>query len=241
MNGQWVESQNDKTYDILNPYDDSVIATVRLATEAELNETFEIAHTAQKKWAQATASERKAVIEKARDYFTANRDEIVQFMAKETGGSVLKSNVEVDLTIGALEEAVKMPDEIGKVKSYPSPMPGKENHIYRQPLGVISSISPFNFPLYLSMRTIVPALALGNSVVHKPDIQVGITGGSIIAKAFEEAGLPAGVLNVILTDIPEIGDGMITNPHVKLISFTGSTAVGKHIGKTAGGLLRSEE
>src|SRR5699024_8331278 len=176
MNGQWVESQNDKTYDILNPYDDSVIATVRLATEAELNETFEIAHTAQKKWEQATASERKAVIEKAPDYFTANRDEIVQFMANETVGSVLQRNVEVQLSMDALVEAVKKANEIGKVKSDASPMLGKEHHIYSQPLRVLSHISPFNLPLSLSVRAIVPALAVEGSVVHKPEIQVGITG-----------------------------------------------------------------
>src|SRR5699024_5113599 len=84
------------------------------------------------------------------------------------------------------------------------------------------------------MRTIVPALALGNSVVHKPDIQVGITGGSIIARAFEYAGLPAGVLNIVQTDIPEIGDEMLTNSNLDLISFTGSSRVGRHIGGIAG-------
>ena len=88
------------------------------------------------------------------------------------------------------------------------------------------------------MRTIAPALALGNTVVHKADIQTGLSGGSVIAKAFEEAGIPAGVFNSILTDIPEIGDEMITNQHSKFISFTGSTGVGKHIGEVAGGLLK---
>jgi aldehyde dehydrogenase (NAD+) len=114
----------------------------------------------------------------------------------------------------------------------------KLNHIYRLPLGVIASISPFNFPMNLSMRTIAPAIALGNSVVHKPDIQVALSGGSIIAKAFEYAGLPKGVFNVVLTDINEIGDSMLTNPHSKLISFTGSSAVGRHIGGIAGQHLK---
>src|SRR5699024_10359785 len=93
-------------------------------------------------------------------------------------------------------------------------------------------------PMNLSMRTIAPAIALGNAVVHKPDVQVGLSGGQIIAKAFEYAGLPKGVFQSILTDINEVGDGMIDNPIPRLISFTGSTPVGRHIGKVAGENLK---
>lgn len=142
------------------------------------------------------------------------------------------------LTLEVLEEALNYAGAIHEVKEVPSAIEGKVNKIYRLPLGVISSISPFNFPMNLSMRTIAPAIALGNSVVHKPDIQVGLVGGSIIAKAFEYAGLPKGVFNMILTDIPEIGDEMLTNPIPRLISFTGSTAVGRHIGEIAGRNLK---
>lgn len=131
-----------------------------------------------------------------------------------------------------------MVNEIYHVREIPSNIGGKVNHVYRLPLGVISSISPFNFPFNLSMRTIAPAIALGNSVVHKPDIQVGFTGGVVIAAAFEYAGLPKGVFNMILTDLEEIGDGMLTNPIPKLISFTGSTPVGRHIGEIAGKHLK---
>lgn len=142
------------------------------------------------------------------------------------------------LTLEVLEEALNYAGAIHEVREVPSAIEGKVNKIYRLPLGVISSISPFNFPMNLSMRTIAPAIALGNSVVHKPDIQVGLVGGSIIAKAFEYAGLPKGVFNMILTDIPEIGDEMLTNPIPRLISFTGSTAVGRHIGEIAGRNLK---
>ena len=98
-------------------------------------------------------------------------------------------------------------------------MPGKVNEIHRLPLGVISSIAPFNFPLYLSLRGILPALALGNAVVHKADIQVGIVSGSLIAKAFEEAGIPKGVFTSLLTTPQEIGDMMLEDPRVKLIAL----------------------
>ncbi len=237
INGEWVEGKSDQTYDILNPFDRSVITTVKLATKSQVEETFEIARNAQREWATSTVEQRREVLQKAADFLKNNRDEIVEILNLETGGSILKSNIELHLALELIEESIKYADEIYKVKEIPGSAE-KLNHIYRLPLGVISSISPFNFPLNLSMRAIVPAIALGNSVVHKPDIQVGLSGGSIIAKAFEHAGLPKGVLNVVLTDINEIGDAMLTNKHAKLISFTGSSAVGRHIGGIAGQQLK---
>ncbi|KAA9023654.1 aldehyde dehydrogenase family protein [Niallia endozanthoxylica] len=238
INGKWVEGKSQTTYEVVNPYDGSVLTTVRLATVEQVRETFEIAKEAQKRWAKSTAEERKSVIKKAIQYLNENREEIVSIVSQETGGSLLKANVEVHLAIEVMEEALKFTDVIYKVKEIPSMVEDKVNHVYKLPIGVIASISPFNFPVNLSMRTIAPAIALGNSVVHKPDIQVGMSGGSILAKAFEEAGLPKGVFNVVLTDINEIGDEMLTNKHSSLISFTGSTAVGKHIGEIAGRNLK---
>ena len=237
INGEWTEGKSNRTFDILNPYDRSVVASVRLATKEQLEETFEIAKEAQKAWSKSTVEERREVLHKAAQYLNENREEIVNTIVRETGGTLLKANVEHHLTLEFLEESIKYADEIYKVREVPG-APEKLNHIHRLPLGVISSISPFNFPMNLSMRTIAPAIALGNSVVHKPDIQVGLSGGSIIAKAFEFAGLPKGVLNVVLTDIEEIGDGMLNNPNLNLISFTGSTPVGRHIGAIAGQNLK---
>ncbi|RFU61823.1 aldehyde dehydrogenase family protein [Peribacillus glennii] len=238
INGEWTEGLSERTYDILNPYDNSVITKVRLATQDQLGKAFEIAKSAQKKWAKSSVEERRAVLIKAAEYLKANREEIVDVVVRETGGTIIKANIEVQVSIDEIEEAIVMADELYQVREVPSMVDGKVNHIHRLPLGVISSISPFNFPMNLSMRTIAPAIALGNSVVHKPDIQVGLSGGSIIAKAFEEAGLPNGVFNMILTDLQEIGDEMLTNPVPGLISFTGSTPVGRHIGKIAGENLK---
>jgi aldehyde dehydrogenase (NAD+) len=237
INGEWTEGKSERTYDILNPYDTSIITSVHLATKEQLTQAFNHAKIAQRKWAKSTVEDRRAVLHKAAEYLTMNREEIVSTIVRETGGTLLKANVELHLTLEFLEESIKYADEIYKVKEVPG-SPEKLHHIYRLPLGVISSISPFNFPMNLSMRTIAPAIALGNSVVHKPDIQVGLSGGIIIAKAFEYAGLPKGVLNVILSDIEEIGDEMLTNPQSKLISFTGSSAVGRRIGAIAGQNLK---
>lgn len=237
INGQWTEGQSNQTYEIVNPYDRSIITTVKLATKEQVAQAFEIAKEAQKEWAKSTVKERRAVLEKAKEFLINKKDEIVETLIHETGGTALKCNVEHHLTLQLLEESIKYADEIDRVRSINTGA-DKENHVYRLPLGVISSISPFNFPMNLSMRTIAAAIALGNSVVHKPDIQVALSGGSIIAKAFEYAGLPKGVLNVVLTGIDEIGDEMLTNEHSKLISFTGSSAVGRHIGAIAGRHLK---
>jgi aldehyde dehydrogenase (NAD+) len=238
INGEWVIGESNRTYDILNPYDRSVITSVQLATVEQLHGAFEAANEAQKEWARSSVEERKEVLRKATEYLQANREAIVDLIVRETGGTLLKANVEFHLAIELLEEALHYVDEVGAVREVPSNIEGKVNYIYRLPLGVIASISPFNFPLNLSMRTIVPAIALGNTVVHKPDIQVGLVGGVVIARAFEYAGLPKGVLNVLLTDIDEISDKMLTNPHARLISFTGSTAVGRRIGEMAGRQLK---
>src|SRR5699024_3665592 len=114
-----------------------------------------------------------------------------------------------------------------------SPTDGKENRVYRVPMGVIGVISPFNFPFFLSMKSVAPALAAGNGVVLKPHEHTIITGGTMIAKIFEKAGLPKGLLNVVTTEISEIGDHFVEHPIPRAISFTGSTKVGQHIGSVA--------
>ncbi|GAA0456688.1 aldehyde dehydrogenase family protein [Alkalibacillus silvisoli] len=238
INGDWIEGESGRNYQNVNPYDQSTVNTIPLATRQQLEEAYLAAKKAQEKWAVSSAEQRKEVLRKVNSYLDGHRDEIIQIIARETGGSLIKANVEVDLTISIVEEAINMPDELDKVDELDAAVEGKVNKVHRLPLGVITSISPFNFPMNLSIRTIAPAIALGNSVVHKPDIQTALTGGSIIAKAFEHAGLPQGVFNCILTDLDEIGDYMLETPHSPLVSFTGSTPVGKHIAETAGRMLK---
>ena len=238
INGEWVEGQSGRKADVLNPFDESVLFSISLASSEQVADAFAIANEAQKQWANSPAEVRAEVMKKAAEFLRNNRDEIVPAMSRETGSSLLKSNIEFDLTLEILDAAPNFVHQVHTVKEFPAAIPGKINRVYRLPLGVISSISPFNFPMNLSMRTIAPAIALGNTVVHKPGNQVIFTGGGIIAAAFEYAGLPKGVFNLVVTDSREIGDEMLTNPIPKLISFTGSTEVGRHIGKIAGENLK---
>jgi aldehyde dehydrogenase (NAD+) len=114
-------------------------------------------------------------------------------------------------------------------KILPSAVDERQNFLYRVPVGVVGVISPFNFPFFLSMKCVAPALGAGNGVVLKPHEQTPIMGGTMIGKIFEEAGLPSGLLNVVVTDIAQIGDAFIEHPIPRVLAFTGSTAVGRHV------------
>lgn len=133
---------------------------------------------------------------------------------------------------GITLEAASMPAR-SQGATMGSDIPGKENFVYRRPLGVVGVISPWNFPLHLSQRSVAPALALGNAVVIKPASDTPITGGLLLGRIFEEAGLPAGVLSVVIGPGSAIGDDFVAHSTPSLISFTGSTSVGKNIGKIA--------
>lgn len=238
IDGEWVSGKSNRVYKNVNPFDNSLITELTIATKAQVQAAFEAAEKAQKSWGLSKPEERTKVIEGVLEYLKQHKDEIVEMSVKETGGSFLKGNVEHHLGLEVVEEALRYADKLNEVVEVPGGPEGKVNRIYRKPVGVVTSISPFNFPFNLALRSIIPAIALGNTVVHKPDIQVGIISGAIIAKAFEAAGLPSGVFNMVQTDIEEIGDDILENPISSLITFTGSTAVGRHIGAIAGRNLK---
>lgn len=234
INGEWVTGQGNESVHILNPYNSDVLTKVQTASKQQVEEAYKSAEASHLEWGK-NAALRKDVFQKAAAFFEAHKEEILHLLAVETGSAPFKAELEYNITMGAFEAYGGIIDRAyEKWNPEQELMPGKTNEIHRLPLGVVSSIAPFNFPLYLSLRGILPALALGNAVVHKADIQVGIISGSLIAKAFEEAGIPKGIFSSILTTPEEIGDLMLEDPRVKLIAFTGSTQVGRHISTVAG-------
>ncbi|MEQ8801522.1 MAG: aldehyde dehydrogenase family protein, partial [Haliea sp.] len=124
---------------------------------------------------------------------------------------------------------------IGEI--FPSTIPGRENQYLRVPVGVVGVISPWNFPLVLSLRSVLPALAMGNAVVMKPDLHSSVTGGLLISALMEEAGLPESVCSLVLGGA-EIGQAIVEHSDVKMVAFTGSSAVGRQIGEICGRLLK---
>ncbi|MDX2604007.1 aldehyde dehydrogenase family protein [Streptomyces caniscabiei] len=232
IGGEWRPGSG--SWDIIdfNPYDDAKLASITIATVDEVDEAYRAAQTAQKEWAQVNAYARRAVFEKALKVIEEREQEITEVIIAELGGTHLKAGFELHLAKEFLRESIQLalrPE--GRI--LPSPIDGKENRLYRVPVGVVGVISPFNFPFLLSLKSVAPALALGNGVVLKPHQNTPIAGGTLVAKIFEEAGLPGGLLNVVVTDIAEIGDAFIEHPIPKLISFTGSDKVGRHVATVA--------
>ncbi|WP_043685279.1 aldehyde dehydrogenase family protein [Streptomyces xylophagus] len=228
IDGEWRPGTG--SWDIIdfNPYDGEKLASITIATVDEVDEAYQAAARAQKKWAATNPYARRAVFEKALRIIEDREQEIAEVIVAELGGTFLKAGFELHLVKEFLREAIHLAlRPQGKI--IPSPVDGKENRVYTVPVGVVGVISPFNFPLLLSLKSVAPALALGNGVVLKPHQNTPIVGGSLVAKIFEDAGLPGGLLNVVITDIAEIGDAFIEHPIPKVISFTGSDKVGRHV------------
>ena len=234
ISGEWKNGDDDSINTNTNPFNGETLVEIQQATDKQLDDAYQAASQAQKQWAQQTPNERAAILYKVVSIFDQRQDEIVDWLIKESGSTRIKAMVEFSGARAITLEAASFPNRVhGEIRA--SNTPGKENFIYREPMGVIAVISPWNFPLHLTQRSIAPALALGNAVVLKPASDTPITGGLLLAKIFEEAGLPKGLLNVVVGSGSEIGDAMVTHPIPSLVSFTGSTSVGKHIGELANG------
>ncbi|MFF8831708.1 aldehyde dehydrogenase family protein [Streptomyces sp. NPDC015131] len=228
IDGEW--RAGGGSWDIIdfNPYNEEKLASITVATVEEIDLAYRAAERAQREWADTNPYTRRAVFERALRLVEEREAEIAEAIVAELGGTRLKAAFELHLAKEFLREAVALalrPE--GRI--LPSPADGKENRLYRVPVGVVGVISPFNFPFLLSIKSVAPALALGNAVVLKPHQNTPILGGALVAKIFEDAGLPAGLLNVVITDIAEIGDALIEHPVPKVISFTGSDRVGRHV------------
>ncbi|UTT43147.1 aldehyde dehydrogenase family protein [Exiguobacterium aurantiacum] len=237
IDGQWVEGSSDKSIDNVNPFTDETLFSIRSADESDLDKAYEVAKRAQVEWATMLPQNRRALIEKFAEVTSQHKEDIVEWLVKESGSTRIKAEGEFLASMAIIKEAATFPFRMdGLIK--PSIVPNKENRVYRKPLGVIGVISPWNFPFHLAVRSIVSALATGNTVVVKPATATPVTGGLLFASLFEEAGLPKGVLNVVVGRGSEIGDAIVEHPVPKLISFTGSTEVGKGIAEKAGRLLK---
>ncbi len=236
VGGVWRAGGTGRTADDVDPWSGLSVASTPLASLADVTEALDSAAAAQREWAATSPGERAVVFRAAAAIVEARKDEIVDWLVHEVGSTVGKATGEWETTRGGMYAAADMAYRVdGQI--LPSDVPGKENRVYRTPVGVVAVISPWNFPLYLSNRSVAPALALGNAVVLKPSEDSPITGGLLLAKIFEEARLPAGVLHVIThsrVDAALIGDAITTSPVPRFISFTGSTKVGQAITAKAG-------
>jgi benzaldehyde dehydrogenase (NAD) len=221
--------------DVLEPATGASLTRVGNATTADVRKAAAEARAAQPAWAATPYDRRAAIMRKAARVLEDNKDELIPWIARETGGIPAKAGFEIQLVTEMLYRSAAMCTEPQGLV-LPS-NPGRISLARRLPRGVVGVISPFNFPLILSTRAVAPALATGNAVVLKPDPRTALTGGFIVARVFEDAGLPKGVLQV-LPGGAEAGEAICTDPDIAMVSFTGSSAVGRHIGELAGKHLK---
>ncbi|MGY4816766.1 aldehyde dehydrogenase family protein [Pseudomonas chlororaphis subsp. piscium] len=232
--GEWRAGAAGKTLAVSNPFDGALLLEVAQANRADLDAAYAKAAAVQPQWAALGPSARATVLHQVVAVFDLRREEIVDWIIRESGSTRLKAQLEWGAARAIALESASFPARVhGRILE--SDVPGKESRVYRSALGVVGVISPWNFPLHLTQRSIAPALALGNAVVVKPASDTPVCGGLLLAKIFEEAGLPAGVLSVVVGAGSEIGDAFVEHPIPSLITFTGSTPVGRGIGRIASG------
>ncbi|HJT65684.1 MAG TPA: aldehyde dehydrogenase family protein, partial [Pyrinomonadaceae bacterium] len=225
INGKWVDSDSTRTASNINPANtDDVLGTVRQATRDEARAAVEAAASAFRSWRATPAPTRGRIVAKAARLLEENKEELAQLLTREEGKTIAESRGELQRSINVAEfcagEARRLNGE-----TIPSELPLNFAYTIKQPIGVVACVTPWNFPVAIPIWKIAPALVAGNAVVFKP---ASITPATAvrITEIFEAAGIPPGVLNLVLGSGSEAGDEIINHPAVKAISFTGSNGVG---------------
>lgn len=237
LNGQWVESRTGRRDKILSPQDGSLVGEVPAVTAQEADAFIQAAAAAQKKWAAVPINERADVIHRAAAILEREKEIIAGVLVNEIAKNRKSALAEVVRTADFMhftaEEGKRVTGESLSSGVFPGFDEKKLSIVNRVPLGVVLAIAPFNYPVNLSASKIAPALVAGNAVVFKPPTQ-GAVSGLFLARVFCEAGVPAGVLNVLTGRGREIGDYLVSHPFIHMIAFTGSSKVGRHIAGLAG-------
>jgi benzaldehyde dehydrogenase (NAD) len=229
----WQDAASE--YPVVEPATGEQLGVVGQATATDVARAASRAAQAQREWAARTPAQRAAVMRRAGELFEQHQAEIGDWLVREAGSVRAKAAFEVSLAVGECFECAGLPSHPhGEVLTSEE---ARWSFARRRPAGVVSVIAPFNFPLILGLRSVAPALALGNAVLLKPDPRTAVSGGVVIARIFEEAGLPAGVLHLLPGD-GSVGQAVVEAPEVRVISFTGSTPVGRVIGERAGRMLK---
>lgn len=226
ING-WVASSGG-TRDVVSPATGEKLGSIGVASVKDVNKAAKAAAVAQKEWAAQKPEARAAVLRRAGELWEQHAEEIQGWLVKEAGSIPPKAGLETHIAANECFEASGLPSHpMGEV------LPSNEDRwsMSRQrPSGVVTVIAPFNFPLILSIRSVAPAIALGNAVLFKPDPRTAVGAGVSLVRIFQEAGLPDGVLQLVNGGV-EVGEAVVAAPEVRVVSFTGSTAAGRKVGE----------
>src|SRR6476661_399215 len=225
IGGKWIESVSTRTAQNINPANtDDVLGTIRQATREEARSAVDAAAEAFRGWRSTPPPTRGRIVGKAARLLEENKEELAQLLTHEEGKTIAESRGELQRSINVAEfcagESRRMTGE-----TIPSELPLNFAYTIKQPLGVVACVTPWNFPVAIPVWKIAPALVAGNTVVFKPATITPATAVRI-TEIFQEAGIPPGVLNLIIGSGSEAGDEIINHLAVKAISFTGSNGVG---------------
>lgn len=230
----WTEGSGG-SQKVIEPATGIVLGRFGVATAADAGRAATVAAGAQHEWAAKRPEERAAILRRAGQLWEEHAEEIQGWIIRESGGIPAKAALETHIAANECYEAAALPSHpAGEVLTSND---ARWSFSRRRPAGVVSVIAPFNFPLILSIRSVAPALALGNAVLLKPDPRTAVCGGVVLMRVFEEAGLPAGVLS-LLPGGAETGAAVVEAPEVRVVSFTGSTAAGRKVGEAAARCLK---
>lgn len=234
IGGQAVVTGSPQTVEL--PYDGTPVATVFKGGQEQVNAAVDAARKAAPVMREMTREQRSAILRCAHSLLLERRDAFASAVVSECGKPIREARLEVERAAYTLlfssEEAHRLGGEVVPMDSEPAGK-GHWGMVVREPLGVIAAITPFNFPLNLAMHKIGPALAGGNTVVHKPASTTPVS-ALMMAELFEEAGLPPGALNVVTGPGGAVGDALVQHPDVHMITFTGSVEVGTRLRSMAG-------
>ncbi|WP_099468156.1 NADP-dependent glyceraldehyde-3-phosphate dehydrogenase [Konateibacter massiliensis] len=232
VDGKWIDGNDNKTITIYSPIDGSELGSVPAMASEDVDLAIETAKQAQRHWRNVTIDEKAEILYKTAKILLTQKEELTDLMMKEIAKDRKSCASEIERTADFIrftaDTAKNISGESIPGDSFPGVKTNKISMVKREPLGVILAISPFNYPVNLAASKIAPGLMAGNSIVLKPASQ-GSLCGLYLARVFQEAGVPAGVLNTVTGRGSEIGDYITTHRGINFINFTGSTEVGKHI------------
>ena len=236
IDGRWVEASTGSTFENIDPATGEVIANVAKSATADVDRAIEAARRALDTWRLYPAPKRGEILYRAGEITLRRKDELAREMTREMGKVLAESRGDVqegiDMTYYIAGEGRR---QFGDV--VPAELPNKWAMSMRHPVGVVAAITPWTFPFAIPTWKIMPALILGNTVVFKPASYTPLLAVRLV-EILEEAGLPKGVLNLVLGSGGDLGDHLVSHPGVDLISFTGSSDTGSHISEIAGRLLK---
>ncbi len=231
IGGKWQPGRAGLTFEAVNPANEEVLAQIQAADVADVDAAVQSASQAFKAWRLTPAPLRGEVLYRIGELLKVRKEELARLLTQDMGKVIAEARGDVQ---EAIDMAFYMGGEGRRLLGYTAPveMPNKFGMAVRDPSGVAGIITPWNFPIAVPSWKIFPALVAGNAVVWKPSPETPAISAAFI-KVFEEAGLPAGVINLLLAPGAEVGKALVSHPDVRVISFTGSTGTGRAIAESA--------